>query len=259
MRFLMHLCYYFITYSRAFMEKKINYYDLFAVFIPGTVSILMFLLITNKLDKDSLDIILKISIGSAIFTLVAIYIFGEMVQSLGKIAQKLFWLPFGGMPTVWIAKRKTNKPWNKIVFFLRSGNSSLEHEVVSEHQRMQIQFWMNQCNLEMNIFTLKSAFSSMQTIAFRANKEWITIMLAKANMFRGFIVLALLGIISDLTYNQSWRWETQIPLITFWAISSWRYVTFSRNYAKKFYSSFTDELSRTSISPSHPLPLPKGV
>lgn len=241
------------------MEKKIDYYDLFAVFIPGVIAMLMLLLIANKLDKDYIDLILKISIGSAVFVLVAIYVFGEIIQSFGKIVQKVFWFPFGGMPTVWIVQREPNKRWNKSIFFLRSGNFSLEQKIISEHQRRQIQLWMHQCKLEMNVFNLKAAFSSMQTIAFRSNKEWITIMLAKANMFRGFVVVALLSIISDCTYNQSWRWYMQIPLLVFFIISCCRYVTFSRNYAKKFYSSFTDELSRTSL-PSHgSLPLPKGV
>ena len=231
---------------------KLSYYDFFAIFIPGTVSIMAFSFIQNDYTKESLNIFLNISLGSSILILILIYSLGEIVQSIGKIVEGVFWKAFGGKPTQWISIEKRNK----FIHFIRTWKLNESQDILTGKELEIVRNWVKTHSgynsLDENNFSI--CFSSIQNIAFQLdeNKKWINIMLAKANMFRGFIVICLISLPFLFLNNTIENYKLNIWIsIVFLILSCLRYRSFSKNYAKKLYASFLKNIEdQKNNSPS---------
>lgn len=223
------------------MSKEFGYYDIFAVFIPGAVTVIVFLLLQNDCKKEYFGEFLNISLGSSILIIISIYVLGEIIQAFGKLVECLFWIPFSGKPTTWISSEKRNK----IICLIRTWNYKEQQDILPSSDLKLIRNWIGSNSTDFSKKSVSRCFNSIQNISFQLeeNKKWITIMIAKANMFRGFLVMALLFLSPLSQYcNLHYTKTVVINLLAVLIISCFRYRYYSKIYAKKLYSSFIKEI-----------------
>lgn len=85
------------------MNNKFTYYDVVAIYIPGLLfSILASVILFCDKSTSAKDV-LNIGFGFALFIMIAAYAIGEVIHSLSKFFEYLFWKLFKGWPALWIA------------------------------------------------------------------------------------------------------------------------------------------------------------
>lgn len=246
-----------MSYSK--IMDKLDYYDFFAVFIPGGVLAMVFAFIQNDGSKNFLAVPLNISLGSSILILISIYVLGEAIQAIGKIIESIFWFFFRGKPTQWISDEPLK--WVRYVkwplYFIRTFSYKLKQDIVTAQEGKLICNWVKKLssNGSSDAKSIAECFSRIQQIAFQSgeNKKWLNIMLAKANMFRGFIVVSVV-----LLLVICFKSKTENDLVFLWCdiaflvLSCIRYRSFSKNYAKKLYAIFLKSFNEQKCNPTTP-------
>ena len=87
------------------MSSKFNAYEIIGVLAPGSTILFGLALIFPELKAIFFD--KGFSLGDlGLFTVLA-FVAGHLVQAVGNAFEKLFWKPFGGMPTDWYLKDPT--------------------------------------------------------------------------------------------------------------------------------------------------------
>lgn len=81
-----------------------SYYDIFGVLAPGTVFLAALLLLFG--DLESARLIEGVSVGGLGVLAILGYAAGHLVQAVGNVLEKLYWRPWGGMPSDWVRTGK---------------------------------------------------------------------------------------------------------------------------------------------------------
>ncbi len=85
------------------MKKEFTFYEFVGIISPGII----FLLIISKIFPELYDAInvKELSLGGLGIVVIIAYVTGHLIQSIGNLLEKIWWLFFGGMPTNWIIKQ----------------------------------------------------------------------------------------------------------------------------------------------------------
>jgi hypothetical protein len=86
--------------------KKLTFYEQVGIVIPGSVLLFGLLFFFPSLK----DLLAKdgVSVGQlGIFVLLS-YAAGHLIAAVGNVLENILWRPFGGLPSDWVVKEKTN-------------------------------------------------------------------------------------------------------------------------------------------------------
>lgn len=165
------------------MNTKFDYYDIFAVVIPGFAGLLWVLYAASDFGKDWLSPLISLNLSSTLIFLFGCFLVGELAQSCGRWVQYIYWWFYGGLPSSWIASEEPSSlakrlrapyqnfiPRDQITIIRKAlilGAGELTKEVLSNH------------------FTYIEA----TTYSIPCNKAESTCYLAKSNMHRALCVI----------------------------------------------------------------------
>ena len=80
--------------------SRLKFYDVVGVLVPGALALLLTVLI-QPVWRAAL-VPESPSIGDFGLFLVLAYVAGQLVQTLGDVAEYLYWKLWGGLPTDWV-------------------------------------------------------------------------------------------------------------------------------------------------------------
>lgn len=166
------------------MNTKFDYYDIFAVVIPGFAGLLWALYAASDFGKDWLSPLISLNLSSTLIFLFGCFLVGELAQSCGRWVQRVYWWFYGGLPSSWIAEEKKvsplaqrlRAPYSNFIpqdqidilkQALAPGDTPLTEEILGNH------------------FTYIEA----TTYSISCNKAESTCYLAKSNMHRALCVI----------------------------------------------------------------------
>lgn len=162
------------------MKDKFDYYDIFAIVLPGLVgSAFTGLLLSNSPGEFAKDCS-SITLGSSVFLCALFYIVGDFLQILGKLFEFIFWFIFGGKPSSWIAETQANWYYR----FVRQSSFISKQQIRYIKKLLEIESDLKETDIEENFQRIKAKAFKIENTQKQA-----TILLAKANMHRGFATL----------------------------------------------------------------------
>ena len=85
--------------------KTFDYYEFTGVLTPGVVALYIF----SRISPASAPFIhdaKDFTLGQLGLFVILAYVAGHLVQALGNLVEKMFWKPFGGMPTNWLLQKR---------------------------------------------------------------------------------------------------------------------------------------------------------
>lgn len=82
---------------------KFDPFDFVSLIVPGSLIIVA---VTIAFPNPLIGGLDEVTLGKVGIALVAAFIVGHFVQALGDVIEFLYWAPFGGRPTTWVAKEK---------------------------------------------------------------------------------------------------------------------------------------------------------
>lgn len=244
------------------MKDKFDYYDAFAVILPGLVAMLC---VAFMLDAvDDWDKYMKISLGSSLLVGVLAFLVGDVIQTVAKFIEMCFWKFFcDGKPTVWIADEQPHA----LARFIRW----MSGPILPNGDIQIIRFAL--CGRgELTKAQIRTNFSSMKLDAWQCSdtKNICSNHISKANMYRGFstialgiCIYALWHIISAIS-NQ----EVSVDMYDITTFScgvaalllfGYRFVYFSKKYSQTFLSGFVKTWKKNNPNLSKVPKRAKGV
>ena len=204
------------------MKKEFSFYEFTGVLLPGTT--LLFGLIWLFPNLQPILTSKELSLGSLGLFVIAAYLSGHLIQSVGNILEYLLWMP-SKRPTHWITWKKVpyigKKQLEKLPAMLKelTGN---DYEDLSALETSDTDAIGKQLN---------------STLKKESRTERIEIFNGNYGMFRGIAASAFTIAVITLFVNGSIKpWaNTYIALVVF-AVACYRCYRFGKHYASEIYS-----------------------
>lgn len=86
--------------------KDLSFYEQVGIVLPGSILLLGLLFLAPELKPQFMEGGLSVG-GLGLFLIVA-YALGHVVAAGGNLLEWLFWLPFKGMPSDWVLRKRWN-------------------------------------------------------------------------------------------------------------------------------------------------------
>lgn len=231
------------------MKDKFDYYDITAVCMPGFVAIVAGCYVILGDITILLKELLQISLGSSIILCVGCYCVGEIIQTLGKFFETIFWYVYRGRPAVWIAedvKPKFPKFLRKeATYILPSQKESILARKLANGKKI------NESDITSNFYSIKLKCFENET----ARKE-LTRIISKANAIRGYFIIILGLLINEiLRYDNSPENQSSLIYTTYIVLllfCLYRYRYFSIIYAQTLYAEYCERIAKEFTHTSAP-------
>lgn len=177
------------------MEDKFDYYDIFALVIPGLLALGCFLYIFPH-NGPIWSGVVNLTLGGSILMCLISYLLGELVQALAKPLEWAIWKVHRGRPLSWLVD-------GKCVFF-RCASS----EIASEHELDMIRAAIHSSKEDFASM-LPSSYKRIKLIAYATPtcKHEGTISQSKANMSRGVLTISLFVLLFSIGLLFAKRYE----------------------------------------------------
>ncbi len=169
------------------MEEKFDYYDIFAVVMPGLLALGCFLYISPHNGAIWTGLV-NLTLGGSILVCLISYLIGELVQGLAKLLEWAIWKLHKGKPLSWLVDGEN--------CFWRCSSS----EIASDHELKTIRNAIYSSKKDFAV-TLPSAYKRIKEIAYsnQTCKHEATISQAKANMSRGVLTISLFMLLLSIS------------------------------------------------------------
>lgn len=244
------------------MKDKFDYYDAFAVILPGLVAMLC---VAFMLDAvDDWDKYMKISLGSSLLVCVLAFLVGDVIQTVAKLLEACFWKIFyDGKPTVWIADEQPHA----LARWIRS----MTHPVLPNDDIQTVKLALKETKA-LTKGHISRNFNSMKLDAWLNpdTKNICSNHISKANMYRGFSTIAFAVCIYALwhiipaVFNQTvgvdMRDITSLACgLAALLLFGYRFVYFSIKYSQTFLAGFVKAWRKNNPDITKASKLAKGV
>lgn len=161
------------------MEEKFDYYDIFAVVLPGLLALGSFLYISPHNGAIWTGLV-NLTLGGSILVCLISYLIGELVQAFAKLLEWIIWEIHRGMPLSWVVD---GKKW-----ILRCAPS----HIASDHEIETIRKAIHSSKQDLAA-KLPYSYKRIKEIAYsnQTCKHEGTVSQTKANMSRGVLTISL--------------------------------------------------------------------
>lgn len=244
------------------MKDKFDYYDAFAVILPGLVAMLC---VAFMLDAvDDWDKYMKISLGSSLLVCVLAFLVGEAIQIVAKLLETCFWKIFcDGKPTVWIADEKPHT----FARWIRSMTSPIlpNEDIQTVKLALKETKALTKAHIRTNFHSMK-----LDAWQYPETKNICSNYISKANMYRGFSTIALgvciyaLWHIIPAIFNQEISVDMRDIITLACGLAAlllfgYRFMYFSKKYSQTFLSGFVKTWKKNNPNLSKAPKRAKGV
>jgi len=196
------------------MKKEFTFYEFAGLLVPGVV----FIFFGNYMLKEhSPKGLFDFSnIGDSAISLIIAYAAGHLLLGVGNFFEKAFWYFYGGMPTQWLTKAKSEK----LLLFSPEDHKKVLDKIHSTYEQVD---GKDYGRLIYNVLFIKKL------------TERIDIFNTNYSFFKGLTVSLL--ILSGMALN-AYGYQNFIIVLSIGLISLSRMVHFARLYAKELYLTF---------------------
>jgi hypothetical protein len=208
------------------MKKEFSFYEFVGVISPGIV----FLLIIEKtIPLGSNDFnISEISVGGFGLVVIVAYFVGHLIQSIGNLLEKIWWMFFGGMPTSWIVKH------DSCGYLSKCQVDALDLKILSVLNLKTQSPLVNYDSKEWFAITRQIYAAVKQEGA----SERLDIFNGNYGFFRGIAASLLTGVLILVILNGITEWRSILIVTIFFFLALARMHRFGKHYARELFVQF---------------------
>jgi len=211
--------------------KDFSFYDFVGVIAPGALVVFGLAFFVPVLaDFRSLTTVQLGGFG--IFVAIA-YVAGHLTQAVGNVVEAAYWMPFGGMPTVWVLKRELLAPaqLNRLDALTKTRWGTALSDISRDA-------W------------LSSTREMYAAVAAAKRESRIDTFNAIYGLLRGIAAGAIVLVAAALITKGCAAWRVEIALAIAGASALYRMHRFAVHYARELFVQFLDLQRADSVKAS---------
>ncbi len=208
------------------MHRKFSFHEFVGITAPGIVLTLAITQIFPDTDK-MLDF-KNLSLGGFGIVVIIAYVIGHLLQAVGNIFEKIWWWPFGGMPTNWVIKMKGSR-------FLNDEQLKMLPQKIANVLKLEIKPSLSDYS-ERNWFPIsRQMYAALQ----QANAvERLEIFNGNYSFFRGVAIALIISVLLIIIDSGFLYWQSLILLALFTILAISRMHRFATYYARELFVQF---------------------